>query len=82
LPSPDKLTEGAVYVVPEKPGNTKAEQDFFNGLVQNAKLRPGDVFTVNNVDHANQKFNVDPVPDLKSAYATAIRAPALVYGNR
>jgi hypothetical protein len=84
LPSLDKMTEGTLYVVPDRPGQKKEDQAFYRDLIEKDKLKPGDVFVVNNVKHGDggHEFEVKPVGDFKSAYSTALRAPAITYGVR
>ena len=84
LPSVSDMTEGALYVVPDSPkkGATERDSAFFNYLIKEKKLKPGDVFVAKNVNHETRNLDVDPVGDFKSAYNVALRAPALTYGVR
>ena len=84
LPPASKMTEGALYVVPNAPkkGATESDAAFYNYLITEKKMKPGDVFVAKNVDHEKRNIDVEPVGDFKSAYNVALRAPALTYGVR
>jgi hypothetical protein len=84
LPPVSKMTEGALYVVPERPkkGATERDSAFFDYLIKEKKMKPGDVFVAKNVNHESRNLDVEPVGDFKSAYSVALRAPALTYGVR
>jgi hypothetical protein len=84
LPPVKEMTEGALYVVPSalKKGASESDAAFYNYLITEKKLKPGDVFVAKNVEHEKRNIDVEPVGDFKSAYNVALRAPALTYGVR
>jgi hypothetical protein len=84
LPPVKEMTEGALYVVPSAPKKGASESDaaFYNYLITEKKMKPGDVFIAKNVEHEKRNIDVEPVGDFKSAYNASLRAPALTYGVR
>jgi hypothetical protein len=84
LPPVKEMTEGALYVVPSalKKGASESDAAFYDYLITEKKLKPGDVFVAKNVEHEKRNIDVEPVGDFKSAYNVALRAPALTYGVR
>jgi len=83
LPSPDRITEGSVYVVPSaKSKDNKSETTRQYAL--NQGLKPGDIFVAHNVQHDSKKgkvlFDFAPVnPD--DTYRTMLSAPGVQYGE-
>ena len=76
LPSPDKMVEGAVYVLPKNAYDSPVGKY----LMEKKGLRPGDMFTATGVNHENQKMNFKKI-EPSEAYRTHLSAPGLNYGR-
>jgi hypothetical protein len=78
LPSPNKMVEGGVYVLPKDAYNTPLGKH----LMEEEGLRPGDMFAAINVDHSRKKDQIHfKKVEPTDAYRTHLSAPGLNYGR-
>jgi len=83
LPASERLTEGVVYVVPDK-ASTNDSSEAIRQIAIDEGLKPGDMFTAVGVKHDknSRKANFDlKKVDPRDAYRTHLAAPGLQYGG-